>query len=70
MCFQCTGGLSAVMCKLFMVINYITDNIVNLPWVVYTKKFKLSLDLEGGFGFVATMMASNSNRIGARGCIA
>ena len=58
------------MCKLFVVINYVTDSNANLPWVAQAKTFKLSLDLGGRFGFVAAITVSNSNRIGARGCTA
>ena len=45
-------GLSDIMCELFVVINYITDNNVNLPWVAWAIVFKLSLDLGGSFGLL------------------
>ena len=53
-----------------MVIGYITDNNMDLAWVAQALVIKLSLDLGGRFGFVATMMGSNSNRISPRGCTA
>ena len=54
-----------MMCKLFVVRNYIADNNISLLWVAQAKALKLSLDLGGVFGFVAAMMGSNSNRISA-----
>ena len=59
-----------MICDLFVVISYITDNNANLPWVAWEKTFELSLDLGGRLGFIAAMMGSNSNRICARGYIA
>ena len=61
-CFQCTGGLSATMWELLAVINYVMDNNVNLPWVAWAIVFKLSLDLGGRVSFVATILASTSNK--------
>ena len=43
---------------------------MNLPWVAQAKSYKLSLDTGGRFVFIAAMMGSNNNRIGARGCAA
>ena len=53
------------MNKLFVVISYTIDNNANLPWVAQAIVFTLSLDLGGRFGFVAAMLGSNSNSIGA-----
>ena len=61
-CFQYTGGLSATMWELIAVVNYVMDNNVNLPWVAWAIVFKLSLDLGGRVTFVATILASTSNK--------
>ena len=29
----CTRGLAAMICKQFVIITYITNNNVNLPWI-------------------------------------
>ena len=68
MCFQYTGGLSATMCEPFAVISYIMDNNVNLPWIAWAIVFKFSFNLGVRIGFVAAMLGSDCNRIGARGC--
>ena len=67
--FNGLGGLSAMICELFVVISYLIDNNANLPWVSQEITFNLSFDLEGRFGFIAAMMGSNNNRTSARGCI-
>ena len=69
MFYICAGGLAAMMCKWFVIISYVTNNNVNLPWIAWAIVFKLSFDLGGRFGFVAAMLGSNCNRIGTRGCI-
>ena len=35
----CTGGLAAMICKRFVIISYIMNNNVNLPWIAWAKVF-------------------------------
>ena len=67
--FNELGGLSAMICELFVVVSYLMDNNANLTWVSREITFNLSFDLKGRFGFIAIIMGSNNNRTSARGCI-
>ena len=69
-CVLYTGGLVAIMSERFVVISYIMNSNVNLPWTAQAIVFKLSFDLRGSFGLVATILGNTGNKIGTRGCIA
>ena len=40
-----TGGLAAMICEWFVIISYVTNNYVKLPWIAWAIVIKFSFDL-------------------------